>query len=135
MRHGESASAGLPLYHNWKGSGNSLFHVFFAGIVIPLKDCEGLVAGNRHDAFVIPTFADLSGNKGVTNVVEAEVFYFGILAGSPKCSLPSLAHRSATPGKGMATNGGHLSGRRRNRLRAPPALFRGSGRKGQVKEN
>jgi len=31
VRHGENASAGPPLYHNWKGSGNSLFPIYLSG--------------------------------------------------------------------------------------------------------
>jgi hypothetical protein len=49
------------------------FDVFLARIVVALKDCKGLVTGDSHDAFVIPSFPYLSGDKGMTEIMKAQV--------------------------------------------------------------
>ena len=47
--------------------------VFLAGVVVPLEDGKGRVAGNGHDAFVVPSFPDLPGDKSMAKVVKVQV--------------------------------------------------------------
>ena len=49
------------------------FDVVLARVVVPLEDGKGLVTRNRHDAFVIPSFLYLSGHKGMTEIMKAQV--------------------------------------------------------------
>ena len=47
--------------------------IIFTGIVVPLENGKGLVAGNCHDPFVIPSFPYLSSHKGMTEIMKAQV--------------------------------------------------------------
>jgi hypothetical protein len=47
--------------------------VLLCRVVVPLKDHKGLMASDRHNLFVIPSFPDLSHNKRMPEVMKAQV--------------------------------------------------------------
>jgi hypothetical protein len=73
--------------------------VFLAGVVLPLEDSKGRVAGNGHEAFVVPPFPDLPGHKGMAKVVKVQVRQASIPARCLESGLPSFGHRFAVPGE------------------------------------
>ena len=65
--------------------------VFLAQVAVPLEDGKYRVAGNRHEAFVVPPFPDLPGHKGMAKVVKVQVRQASIPArGLERNLLPSV---------------------------------------------
>src|SRR5713226_2265468 len=73
--------------------------VFLTGVAVPLKDGKGLVAGNRHDAFVVPSLPDLPGHKAMAEIMKVQVRQASIPAGRLESGLPSFGHGFTVPGE------------------------------------